>query len=84
MLISSSHDEIACSSGLNPQQLANQIPLANGQFMNRWVEDSRAWLHNTHPRFWMTDLLIKFSYVVSALVLILHMSILMHLEALIF
>ena len=84
MLINSSHDEIACSSGLNPQQLANQIPLANGQFMNRWVEDSRAWLHNTHPRFWMTDLLIKFSYVVSALVPILHRSILMDFRALIF
>ena len=84
MLISSSNDKIACSSGLNPQQLANQIPLANGQFMNRWVEDSRAWLHNTHPRFWMTDLLIKFSYAVSALVPILHRSILMHFGALIF
>ena len=83
MLISSSHDEIACSSGLNPQQLANQISLANGLFMNRWVEDSKSWLHNTHPRFWMTDF-IKFSYVVSALVPILHRSILMRFGALIF
>lgn len=52
--------------------------------MNRWVEDSRAWLHSTHPEFWITNLLIKFSYVGSVLVPILHRSILMRYGAMIF